>query len=290
MAKGTKTRTAYENPVMPNAKLRQIYLGMVRARLLDQALSAGRRRTSAGATAGLEAALVSTSVDLGAHDVVSDAVGGGVVDFLRGTKLESVLRPDETTRKRGFKADCGMAGRLPSPTGVQERIWTVLGAAAALKALRVQEKAETPAGQSGVAVIFTRLGEVSPGLWRQALTFAAAEELPVIFVVLPAAAGKAKTGGVSAVALRHGIPGIAVDASDAVAIYRVAQEAIGRARIGGGAALMECVSFVIEGTKSGRKMSTDAIAGLEEYMLSRGVTTKAWMEREARSFAKRIAS
>ena len=53
---------------------------------------------------------------------------------------------------------------------------------------------------------------------------------------------------------------------------------------------MECVSFVIEGTKSGRKMSTDAIAGLEEYMLSRGVTTKAWMEREARSFAKRIAS
>jgi TPP-dependent pyruvate/acetoin dehydrogenase alpha subunit len=290
MAKGTKTQTAYENPLMPNSKLRQIYLAMVRVRLLDQVLSAGRRRTSANATAGLEAGLVSPSVDLGPHDVVSDALGSGVVDFLRGATLESVLRPDKATRKRGFKADCGAAGRLLRPTGIQERIWTGLGAAAALKALRAQEKAETPAGQSGVAVIYTRLGEVSPGLWREALKFAATHDLPVMFVVLPPVAGRAKAGAVSAVATKHGIPGIAVDASDAVAIYRVAQEAIGRARIGGGAALMECVPFTIEGARNGRKVSQDAIAGLEEYMLSRGVTTKAWMEREAKSFAKRIES
>ncbi len=287
-AKGTKT--AYENPLMPNAKLRQIYLAMVQARLLDQALSAGRRRTSANTIAGLEAGLVSTSVDLGSQDVVSDAVGGGVVDFLRGTRLESVLRPDEATRKRGFKADCGAAGRLIRPSAILERVWTGLGAAAALKALRVPEKAETPAGQLGVSIIYTRLGEVSPGLWRQALTFAATQELPALFVVLPPVPGKAKAWGASTSAMRHGIPAIAVDSSDAVAIYRVAQEAIGRARAGGGAALIDCVPFVLEGAKSGRKASTDAIAGLEEYMLSRGVASRTWMEREAKSFAKRIDS
>ena len=39
----------------------------------------------------------------------------------------------------------------------------------------------------------------------------------------------------------NGIPAIAVDASDAVAIYRVACEAIARARQGRGPTLVECV-------------------------------------------------
>jgi len=79
---------------------------------------------------------------------------------------------------------------------------------------------------------------------------------------------------------------MAVDADDAVALYRVAQEAIARARIGGGAALMECVPFRVEGSKH---QKADAIEELERYMLARGVTTKRWMEREAESCTRRIA-
>ena len=112
-----------------------------------------------------------------------------------------------------------------------------------------------------------------------------------MFVVLAAArnAKPAKAGVMSSIALRHGLPGIAVDVNDAVAIYRVAQEAIGRARNGGGAALIECVPFVLEGARGGRDTSGEAIAVLEQYMLSRGVAKKAWMEREAKSFAARIS-
>jgi len=80
-----------------------------------------------------------------------------------------------------------------------------------------------------------------------------------------------------------------VDAEDAVAIYRVAQESIGHARIGGGAALMECVPFVLEGAVGKVRVTEDAIAGLERYMLQRGVATRAWMERETKNFAKRLA-
>jgi TPP-dependent pyruvate/acetoin dehydrogenase alpha subunit len=100
-----------------------------------------------------------------------------------------------------------------------------------------------------------------------------------------------KTGGVSALALGCGVPAIAVDADDAVAIYRVAQESIGHARIGGGAALIECVPFVLAGTTATakRNVANDAIAGLEQYMVQRGVVTKAWMDRAAKSFAKRLA-
>jgi TPP-dependent pyruvate/acetoin dehydrogenase alpha subunit len=289
MANEIGTEVAYENPLIPNARLRQIYLSMVRARVLSKTLAAERPRRSGSAGAvGLEACLVSTSVDLGPNDVVSDAVSGGAVEFLRGATLESVLRPSEASRKRGFKADCGAAAHMPVIPGIAERIWAGLGAAAALNGRPAQTQTEQ---QPGVAVIYTRLGEVLPALWQKALTFASQQRLPVLFVVLPAVrnAKPVKAGVMSALAPRHGIPGMAVDAADAVAIYRVAQEAIGRARIGGGTALLECVPWVVTGAKDSRKTSADAIAGLEQYMLSRGVATKRWMEREAKSFATRVA-
>jgi TPP-dependent pyruvate/acetoin dehydrogenase alpha subunit len=75
-----------------------------------------------------------------------------------------------------------------------------------------------------------------------------------------------------------------------VAIYRVAQESIGHARIGGGPALIECEPFVVAGTadKPGRK--ADAIAVLERYLLERRIATRAWVGRESKSFAKRLTS
>jgi TPP-dependent pyruvate/acetoin dehydrogenase alpha subunit len=129
-------------------------------------------------------------------------------------------------------------------------------------------------------------------VWRKALTYAAEQELPVVFVVLPSARGgkELRAGSAGAMALRCGLPGIAVDAVDAVAIYRVAQESIGRIRIGGGAVLMECVPFVAKGKDGKRAASHDAIAGLERYMLQRKVATRTWMDGRARSFAKRAAA
>ena len=261
---------------------------------------------------GLEACLASTSVDLGPGDFVSDAVMGGTVDFLRGkafryvvgvtakvlcdATLESVLQPGRKVGRRGLKADCGTPSRLPATLGVEARLWAAMGAALALKAQHAYERPQTrdAASECGVVVVYARPGEASPAIWRRALAFAAEQLLPVLFVVLPAARAKggsatARTGAMSAVAHRHGVPGMAVDADDAVALYRVAQDAIGRARIGGGAALMECVPFVLEGTKRRPQASADAIAGLEEYMVGRGIATRRWMEQEARLCASRIA-
>ena len=301
MAEGADAGAAWENPLIPNAKLRQIYLAMTRARSLGNALPRSQR----GATLGLEACLVSTSVDLETGDLVSDALAGPVVEFLRGTKLDSVLRQGKTKggRKRGIggrsDADCGSAARLPDVPGIQERIWAAVGAAAALKAEAasaiIRAKAEeATATQSGVVVVYARAGEAPRALWRTALTFAAEQQLPAIFVVLPATrppgskVSARSEGGMNAFAGGCGVPGIAVDANDAVAIYRVAQESIGRARIGGGAVLMECVPFVVGGAAGKRNAASDAIAGIEHSVLNRGVATRKWMEREGKSFAKRI--
>jgi len=306
---------AYENPLIPNARLRQIYLAMLRARLLERALPAARRGHAVADASkghavghavglpGLEACLVSTSVDLGPGDLVSDALAGGVVEFLRGAALATVLRPGRVSRKRGPgkpDADCGAAASLPSGPGTAVRLWAAMGAAAGLRAAaavaKIIAKADgSTAKQAGVAVVYLRSSEAPAALLRKVVTFAAERELPAIFVLLPPTRVRrgdaAKTGGASALALRSGVPGIAVDAHDAVAIYRVAQESIGRARAGGGAALIECIPFVLSGPAGQRKPAedeADPIAGLERHMLQRGVATRAWMERAARSFAGRL--
>lgn len=300
-ADGADAGAAWENPLIPNAKLRQIYLAMKRARLLNDALPRSQR----GGTTGLEASIVSTSADLGPDDLVSDALDGPVMEFFRGAKLDSVLGTGKARgdRKRGLvggsEADCGSAARLPGGLEIQERMWAAVGAAAALKARAhagIQAKAATETQrQQGVVVMYALAGEAPPGLWRKALTFAGEQQLPVLFVLLPVVqrrstkARPARARGMNAVGLGCGVPVIAVDADDAVAIYRVAQESIGRARIGGGAVLMECVPFVVEGASSKRDAAGDAIAGLEAYVLHRGVATRDWVEREVKSFVKRIA-
>lgn len=281
-----ETEATFDNPLIPNARLRQIYLAMVRMNLLEKRLEKRRKPNTAR---GLEACLVSTSVDLGPGDLVSDTVAGGVVEFLRGTTLERVLQPSYGKKKRGFKADCGWAAVLPTAPGIAERMWAALGAAAALKADHVRERAvlKELAKPASVVLLYVRVGEAPAALWREALTFAAVEELPLLFVVMPPVdRTKAKTvATIGTLAIEHGIPGIPVDAEDAVAIYRVAQEAIGRARIGGGAALLECIPFMPETKGKG----ASSIATLEQYMLGRRVVTKSWMEREAKTFAKRLS-
>jgi TPP-dependent pyruvate/acetoin dehydrogenase alpha subunit len=304
--------TAWENPLIPNARLRQICLAMAQARTLEKTLPAAKRGWAIGSgakpagTIGLEACLVCTAADLGPGDLVSDALAGGVVEYLRGTALSEVLRPGKAVRfgrrgagVRGVALVCAAAGRLPGLTGSAERMWAALGAAAALKAAaqaRVEDKMEGgTARQTDVVVVYTLPGEVSAVLWKEGLKFVEEQKLPMVFVVLPAArargnkARSARAGGVSALALGCGVPAIVVDADDAVAICRVAQESIERARMGGGAALMECVPFVLEGAAGKARVTDDAIAGLERYLVQRGVATRTWMEREAKAFAKRIA-
>jgi TPP-dependent pyruvate/acetoin dehydrogenase alpha subunit len=302
-AKSAGASTAYENPLIPNARLRQIYLAMLQARMLEKALPAARRARAAAeyatGIAGLEACLVSATIDLGPGDLVSDALSGGVVEYLRGVGLGEVLRAGSKRAKqaasassgpRGMIADCGRAAALPGAPGIAERLWAVMGAAAALKAAAIEAKKAAKAEdaaqpQQGLVVAYVRPGEATAAVWRRAFEYAAVQVLPVVFVVMP---GETKAGGVSELARECGVPGIAVDGDDAVAIYRVAQESIGRARAGGGAVLLECVPFVLHGGAG--KPTPNAIAGIEQYMLQRGVVTRRWMEREAKSFQRRLAA
>jgi len=298
---------ASENPLIPNARLRQLYRGILRAHLLGRALSP----TPRALTAGREAALVSTSIDLTARDLVSDSFTTPVLEFLRSTPLNRALHPKSKSNSGRILADCGSASRLLAPADPTARIQSALGAAAALKSAAAlaksaaeaasEEEPTDPAARDSSVVLFYALpNEIPAAAWKSALAFAAEHDLPIVFVVLPAAhtqkrsARAANKVALGVLAHHARVPAIPVDAADPVALYRVAQESIGHARIGGGPALIECFAFALESSSAHpttrKPFSPDgAIATLAQYMLSRHIVTERWMEQEAKSFTTHLA-
>jgi len=72
MAKGAGE--AGENPLVPNEKLRQMYTTMLEARMLEDAVTK-KARGKKGRVASIrrqEAVRVSTAIELGSEDLVSD--------------------------------------------------------------------------------------------------------------------------------------------------------------------------------------------------------------------------
>jgi TPP-dependent pyruvate/acetoin dehydrogenase alpha subunit len=277
-------KAAYENPLIPNARLKQMYRAILRAHLLGQALPPQQRAL----TAGSEAALVSTSLDLTGRDLVSDAFSGSVVDFLRGVPFDRALG-SKRSRSPRIAAESGSAARLIAPADPDARLWSGVGAAAHIESTLLSAQSKSVAQDAPVVVVYTLPGDVPGDAWKSALSFAGQHDLPIIFVVLPATSTQKRTSKVDLRAISHRarVPAMPVDAADPVALYRVAQESIGHARIGGGPAVIECVSFPTR--KSGlTALGNPGIAHLEEYILSRGIATRAWFEREARTFTVKI--
>jgi TPP-dependent pyruvate/acetoin dehydrogenase alpha subunit len=284
----------HENPLVPNAKLRQMYVAMAEARVLDEhvarlqkrvkSLKAAKGRGRLDSIRGQEACRVSTAIDLGPGDLVSDSEAGVVMDLLAGAKVSSLLKRVAEVRSgkkiKGAKEDSASGRLLPWIDDAGERLRMAMGAALSFKTL----------GRANVVVAYVRHGEVGKAVWRKVLGLAGKLELPVIFVVLPAAKGDRRDGRInlSAKTARWGVPGIPVDAGDAVALYRVAQESLGRTRSGDGPVLIECVACRIEG--SAGSASDDALVQMKEFLLGRKVGTKAWLEGAGAGLRRRIAA
>jgi TPP-dependent pyruvate/acetoin dehydrogenase alpha subunit len=269
----------HENPLINNKKLQQLYLAMVEARILAEHIARLQRGVKAGrrldSTAGQEACRVSTAIELGPGDLVSDAQQGVVMELVLGAKVGHVLKRIAALGSKGELRDDGRV--LPWIEDVDDRLRTALGAALAFKSLK----------QASLVLAYVRRRDAGGGSWRRILTLAGKLELPIIFVVLPEVEGKKKrhTGvsNISAKARSCGVPGIPVDSSDAVAIYRVAQESIGRVRGGGGAVVIDCVAYPVEGKV------VDPVAQMKAFLLGKKVGAPAWLNHAGDAFRKRIA-
>ena len=127
-----------------------------------------------------------------------------------------------------------------------------------------------------VAVAFFGDGAVNNGAFHEGLNMAGIWKLPVLFVCennqFATEVPFAYAAGHPSVAQRgasYGMPGIEVDGNDVAAVWRVAQEAVERARSGGGPTLIECKTY----------RTRPHAEGMGDYTYRTREEVNAWRER-----------
>ncbi len=146
------------------------------------------------------------------------------------------------------------SSNLPNNTAAQRAVLeadsvVVLAAGAALLH-QVQAK-------GNIAMAFVDTKDIARN--HQFLRVAHAQSLPIIYV-------QGKSAMPKTTRWRTEITSIPVDKADVVAIYRVASEAIDKARRGAGPTLIQCVPFSLKKSSSRNHHSQDPIRYMEYYL------------------------
>jgi pyruvate dehydrogenase E1 component alpha subunit len=125
-------------------------------------------------------------------------------------------------------------------------------------------------GTDQVAVCFFGDGAANEGSFHESLNLAATLTLPVIFVCENNGYGEftpsrnaMKVEHIADRAAGYGMPGVLVDGTDALAVYRVATEAVARARSGGGPTLIDAKTH----RKGGHAEGEEAFLAGQQYRL-----------------------
>ena len=289
-------------------KLKQLYATMLKCRLMEEkALGLKKMARFKGnyyAAVGQEAAVVGAAIDLRPEDAVAPSHRDFITNFVKGVPLDAMFsqlygRVTSPDKGRCAPAHCGYAPLniiTPSSTiAAQLNIGT--GIALANKMLK----------NDNIVVAFSGDGSTSLGFWHEALNFSAVHDLPIVFVCqnnlwaesVPIRL-QTKVEDISLKAQAYGFPGITVDGNDVVAMYRVAHEAIQRARSGGGPTLIEAKTYRWYGHSSidpakyraPEEVETwktkDPIAAMERYLTQRNLFTPAWKQQMIESFGKEL--
>jgi TPP-dependent pyruvate/acetoin dehydrogenase alpha subunit len=246
--------------LISSEKLLGIYATMLKCRMLKSSILAERIRIlprqrdftgNESAVVGQEAVTAGITIDLLPEDTIAASPGDLIPCFIQGLPLEALL-------------DSLFQPIAPSP-GIAARLKIATDTAVANKAHKNHR----------IAVTISSREPASIGPWHEALEFAGLHNLPMIFVSWGTLAN-----GVPLKERAYSLPSIVVDGNDAVAVYRVAHEAIAHARIGHGPTLIECQS---DGSNTG-----DPVLNMERYLIRKGIFSEDFKKEQAARFSKEL--
>jgi len=245
--------------------LRRIYSSMLKCRIMTeraQSLLGGRQPADYDFGLGHEAVVIGATLELGPEDTIAASPGNFTAQIAKGTSLKYLLSP--TARRNGLQTPAVVEGFARSSTTFDP---FNLGTGLAL-VHRFEKKRSVV-----VALCAEDNAPFDPR--HEAMKFAGIHRLPIIYVLKTASIfepGPAQRNPgheeLSFMARDCGFPAIVVDANDAVAVWRVAQESIHRARNGAGPTLIEC--------ETQSSYADDPLAHLEHYMKKRGAWDDQW--------------
>ncbi|MBS1823175.1 MAG: hypothetical protein JST61_14580 [Acidobacteria bacterium] len=269
-----------ENPLVPNAKLRAMYVAMVEARDIEEALqrrvTAGGKRRRIASVCGQEAVRASATLQLDVQDLVVEAESSAGMSSMLGADRILLMKAYRSSKP----AKVSVQRLLPEIAGAEQRLQMALGAAMALKSQ----------AHRGVVVCYLQRDELDAAAYANVLATAAKHDLPIIFILLPRTTGYRKgdeTAGIARVAGKSGVPGIPVDACDAVALYRVIQESLGRTRGGDGPVLIECIAWRSRAQRTAAA-SSDPIEHLRQFLEAKKIATPSWFRQVKTSSQRRL--
>lgn len=253
-----------ENPLLPNSELRALHalLQHVSALHSSQEVTTARGRSpSFSLGPGTEAVLSSTLLQLQAGDVIFPEPGE--VD------LPSILAGRRFTRAQKPPG-------ILQVTGGSSRLFAAAGIAAGLR--------RTGEGRLVLAFSSLRLAEER---WREALAWAQEDKLPLILVCVDKSGADAfrdsgkiepeaiSWQGLQQVSEKTQLPALAVDGQDAVAMYRVVQESVLRARALAGPVAIWAVLPTEKELRRPSKISVSPLNRLEKYLQVRKISFRS---------------
>ena len=278
----TKAPAKKAGPLIREEILRQIYAAMLRCRMLQERLR--KQRSSRSSSAGVflctepEAILAGSAIGLRPVDAIAVLQGDtAAVEHLRGASLRNIF----ALAKDRSSASTGAQNILPSASTPEALLHQSLGFAWA----HAQQK------DSAVVAVYFNSASIPIDTLQNALHHASTHKLPILFVCAtesntpprPAPRRGVKLADIHAHAHTCGVPGIPVDGADAVAIYRVAYEALQRARNGGGPTLMEAKIL-----PEIHQTTAAPLAVMERYMGQRGLFDSGWKKKTVAALAKEL--
>jgi pyruvate dehydrogenase E1 component alpha subunit len=221
--------------------LLKLHRTMLLARRFDERILNLQRQGRIGTFApikGQEAAQLGTIAHLRPSDWMVPAFRETAAELWRGRSLESII-----IYNNGFGEGVDIPedrNDLPISVPVGSQVIHAVGLGWAAKYRQKDDVAMTYFGD----------GATSEGDFHEGLNFAAVFQAPVIFVcqnnhwaISMPLAKQTRSKTLAQKALAYGLPGIQVDGNDILAVYAAAQEAVQRARTGGGPTLIECVTY-----------------------------------------------
>jgi TPP-dependent pyruvate/acetoin dehydrogenase alpha subunit len=243
---------------------------------------------------GQEAIAVGSCIQMREDDVVCPSHRDMGAFLIRGMSLRTILaqymaRKTGATRGRDGNMHMGdlKLNLIPFVSMLADNVPVATGIGLSFK-MR---------GQDRVAICFFGDGATSRGDWHEGINMAAVFKAPVVFICnnnqyaysTPLERQMA-VENVADRAAAYGLPGEIVDGNDILAVWNVTNQAIERARAGGGPTLIECKTFRMTGHSAHDDAGyvppelfefweeRDPIKKFERFLTQRGVVSTSDIE------------
>ena len=287
--------------------LRTLYSVLLKTRLLEeQVLTLSRSGKLPGfalPVLGGEATEIGACIGLQSDDCFASSRPKLATHIVKGTPLEQVFGDLVAPNKQRLTSHTpngdGSLRILPPTSSLTGKLDIAAGVAYAFRSL----------GKANVVVALADDGLAALGFWHEAASLASRHRLPIVFVVENCA--QSPGNGISIVqsnedlrdrAEAYGIPGITVDGNDIVAVWRVTQESIHRARTGAGPTLIESRTWRWHAEAdalgaNGRSNSklvhahrqNDPLQHMEHYMKKRKLWQQSWKDHLVNEYRSALA-